>query len=380
MIKKDKLLIVDICPTTLMYKLIFFLKDFFEIKYLILQKEDYNLLDYKNLGVKIDYFDVNKSKKEKIKFFLRLIIERFKGYKFILGNNESNWLTYFLFNIFDSSKKIYYIQDLFLFLLKNQRLRPRIGRVFEKSNLKKADFIIHRGPENQFELVRKDEIKRIKGKKIQFFSCFDRWIIPLNNKDKTKDISLVFVGVCPDYQPALRIPLNNMFEEIAKLGLNVHVYPLYAGGGNKFKKKENKNIIYHDQIPSSLLSKEISKYHYGIASAFYDKNFTDERFIQTGIGNKFLSYLEAGIPIIINEEQKYGAELIKKYNCGVVFKEKEINHLKEILKKQEYTKLLKGVERARKDLLASKNVKKIAQELNKSNINVNLNSRSKYIK
>jgi hypothetical protein len=112
------------------------------------------------------------------------------------------------------------------------------------------------------------------------------------------------------------------------------------------------------------LNKEISKYHYGIATAFFDKNVVDKRFLKTTLGNKFMSYLEAGIPIIINDEMVFHSDLIRKYNCGVVISEEDLPNLKKILKKQNYPALIEGVKKARQDLLMSKNVKKIIEVLN----------------
>lgn len=353
-------------PTSMTYKLLYYFKDYFDITLILLQaKEKNNLLleNYEKLGIKLYFFDPYKNTKEKVSLLMRLLIERLKGYKFVVGKTGPNWHPFLLFKIFNSSKKIYFSYDLFLFLWKNQNTRPWMGRMFEKNSLKNADFIIHKGPKDQFDLVTKDEVKKIKGRPIQFISCFDDWIVPINKK-KTKELSIVYIGICPDKETIFRIPFPEYFKIISNQGINLDIYSIKTAKQHEFTEIKKKNITYHNSMSNKLLNKEISKYHYGSAVAFFDKNIVDDRFLKTTLGNKFMSYLEAGIPIIINDEMEFFSDLIRKYNCGVVISEKDLPNLKKILKKQNYSKLVKGVKRAREDLLMSKDIKKMVQILN----------------
>jgi len=363
--RKKKLLFVDMYPTSLAYKLLYALKEDFDITLIILQEKTNSHLteDYNSLGIKIHYFDVNKKKKELIKFFLKLIAERMKGYDYVLGKSGPSWFSYLIFKIFNSSKKIYFPYDIFLFLWKNQNImRPKLGIMFEKSNLKNADFIINRCEEDETKLLRKDEVKKVNGKVIQFIPCFDDWIVPINKK-KTKELSLVYLGVCPDKEIIFRIPWLDLFNRTSDLGIDQHIYPLKSVEKQEFSKIDKKNVFYHEPLPNKELNREISKYHYGTMISFYDKNIIDERFLKIAFGNKLLCYLEAGLPTIVDDET-IGAEFVRKYNCGVVISEKDIPNLKKILKKQNYPELLKGVERAREKFRMSKNSKKIMEELN----------------
>jgi len=365
--RKRKLLMIDMYPTSLAYKLLYILKDYFEITLIVLQNEknlNHLLEDYNSLGIKIYYFDVNNKKKDLFKLVLRLITERFKGYKFVLGKSGPNWPTYLIFKLFTSSKKIYFPYDIFLFLCKNPRTRPRMGVFFEKSNFKNADFIIHKCPEDVLNLIRKDEVKKIRGKPIQFLPCLDEWMVPITKK-KTNDLSIVYVGAAPKDDPSIRKSWNEVFKQISKQGITVHVYPLKMAKIQEFEKLHEKNIVYHEPISNKTLNKEISKYHYGLGSgAFFDEKLVDERMLKTGLGNKFLSCLEAGIPIIIDDYIKFSMDLVKKYNCGIVVPEKDIPNLRKIIEKQSYAKLLKGVKKAREEFKMSKLSKKLIEELN----------------
>lgn len=352
-------------PISMTYKLIYFLRDYFKITLIVLQeRETKNLLleNYKNLGINVHFFDPYKNKKEKIKLIYWLILERFKGHHFVLGKAGPNWPTYLLFKIFNSSKKIYFPYDVFLFLWKKQNTRPWAGRMFEKSNLKNADFILNKGPETQFNLIRKEEVKKIKGKIIPLVSCFDNWIVPFAKK-KTKELSLVYIGICPDKEPSIRMPFSELFEKISDSKVNLHVYPIKTVEKHGFRKVIRKNVIYHEPLSNKTLNKEISKYHYGICFGFSNREIVGDRFLKTTIGNKIFSYLEAGIPIIVNDEVEFIVNLVKKYNCGVVITENDLPNLKKIIKKQKYSKLLEGVKRVREDLLMSKDIKNMIQIL-----------------
>ena len=365
--KKKKLLLVDMYPhTSLAYKLLFFLKDYFKITLILLRAKDegnLSLENYEEMGVNVHYFDIKKKKVEFARFILKLLKERLKNYDYVLGKSGPNWPTYLVFKIFNSSKKIYFPYDVFLFLWKEKNRRPKTGIFFEKSNFKRADFIIHKGPGSQLKLLEKDGLKNLQEKTIQFFPCLDNWIVPLNKK-KTKKISIVYLGVAPKDDPLFRISWGDVFKQIVKQGIEVHVYPLKMSEIQKFEKLSDKNIFYHKPVSNKILNKEISRYHYGLASgAFFDEKIVDGRMLKTAIGNKFLSCLEAGIPIMVDETVKFPAYLVKKYNCGIIVPEKDLPNLRKILEKQNYSELLKGVERARESMRLSKQKKRLVKEL-----------------
>lgn len=119
-------------------------------------------------------------------------------------------------------------------------------------------------------------------------------------------------------------------------------------------------------LPNDELNKKLGDYQFGIHLFFSDPEKTPEYLIKNPVPNKIFSYLEAGIPIIINDEMEYMADLIRKYDCGIVIEEKNLKNLNSIIKKKDYSKLLNGVNKARKDLMMSKNIKRLIQELEPS--------------
>lgn len=153
-----------------------------------------------------------------------------------------------------------------------------------------------------------------------------------------------------------RISWEDVFLNIASQGIHLHIYPT-----NEIDLQHD-NIIIHKVLPSGELVKEISEYCYGIHLDFFSDKVSDE-FIKTTTGNKVFTYLEAGLPVIINEEMKFMAEFVRINKCGVVIKEKDISNLRKILEKQNYEELLENVEKTRQKFKMSNQIKNLIKKL-----------------
>lgn len=371
---KKKLLIVQQESTALYYKMICVLKNHFDITLIFLTKIEENPMeDYKKLGVKVYSFNLMGQRylkdkkffsgvKEGLKFILSFIrIRYFNKYDFVCAMCGEG-VGYFLFKTTFKIKKIWFPYDFQIFIGgMDRKKRGNFEIKSEKYCFENADFIIHKGPENELDLIKKNEISIIKGKFIQFIPyCFDDWIMPIKKeKDKLKGLHLVYLGTgafSPN-TPYLKIKPKEIFKSILDQSINLHLYPL---GGND--EIPSKYFHVHKVIPNLDLNKIIGEYHYGFCLAFYN-DLLDKRLLKTAISNKLFSYLEAGIPVIINEEIEFSANIVRKYGCGVVISEKDLPNLKKILKKQNYSKLLQGVEKAREELKLSKQSERIINEL-----------------
>ncbi len=288
---KKKLLVVDRFPNTYTYKLLFYLKDYLEITYIMLDKS-WKLEEFKNLGIKIYSFDGKGNKlkklKEALKFAFRIIKERIKGYDFVLAKTAPNWIGYLLFKVFGKSKKIYLPYDIHFMVFKNNLNRSKSEFLFERYNFEHADFIIFKDSKEILTLLKKEEVSEIKGK----------------------------------------------------------------------------SIYMHPPLSNSELSKEIGKYQYGLcSSSMLNLEKLDERFNKTGIASKIFSYFEAGLPIIVDEETEAMADLVRTHNCGIIILNRDWKNLKKIIRKQNYSELLKGVKRIREELNIEKQIKVLIKEL-----------------
>ncbi|MFH1326501.1 MAG: hypothetical protein ABIH59_00040 [archaeon] len=365
-----KMLILDPCPTSMTYKMLYFLRNYFDIRLISLSTK-FNKKDYEELGIPGEVFDFQgrrylrdkkfiKGTLEVLNFLSRMMKLRLSKHDFVLARTEPNLIGYFLFKFFKNSKKIYLPYDISLFRFgQDTTKRSKIDIVSEKYCFQKADYIIHKGPKEEISWIRKSEINNIKGKIINFLPyCFDGWMQPIKKeKDKLKGINLVYIGGVDRDDPRYRIQIKDIFKKIAETGINLHCYSL-----DPVDKELHKRIFIHNPLDNKELNKKMGKYHYGI-NIFFNNNKVDPRWPKTALSNKILSYLEAGIPIIITKEITFMTEIVEKYGCGVVIEEKDLKNLKNILKKQNYPRILKGVEKARKDLLMSKKIKNLIKDL-----------------
>lgn len=123
--------------------------------------------------------------------------------------------------------------------------------------------------------------------------------------------------------------LFDVFEELIKKGFQVEVLhdpnrPLRNEKESLkdfFKlSKRNKNFKLFDGIPPDLYSKKAANYFAGIIlSNIPIQNRIGKNILRGGVGTKFFSYLEAGLPIMVNNEYIYMKKLIEKYNAGLAF-------------------------------------------------------------
>jgi hypothetical protein len=366
---KRRLLVLEIHPTSMMYKILYYLRDYFQIKLISLASpEKFPIENYKKIGIDVECFNISGSKYLKNKkFFIglreifRIIIRLNKLKKnkpdYVFFRNGPDYFGWLLFKIFKSSDKIYFPYDINSFFYKDTRSMPVLDRNFERYCFEVADYIIHKGPKNELDQLSYN----LSGKEIKISpACFDPWIEEIGRKKiSSKTKSIAYVGVFSAQKDLRRsIQWPRLFESIAKQNIDLHIY----SPNDKYIFKED-NIFVHDSLDNAKLNKILGSYDYGFSIDFLNKKLMNKEYFRTTIGNKIFSYLEAGIPVIVNKDLILAARLIKRYKCGIVIEEKDLPNLKEIIEKQNYPQLLKGVERARRELNMKNEVKKLIKEI-----------------
>lgn len=104
------------------------------------------------------------------------------------------------------------------------------------------------------------------------------------------------------------------------------------------------HLVKGKQLDSSVLS----AYHYGFFTLEYTtKNKTLNKY---AIPSKFAFYLEAGIPMLINDQLKSLSRYVKKYQLGIVFGNDDLDRLDEILvnNQKNYGNFVKNIKKFRK--------------------------------
>jgi hypothetical protein len=63
------------------------------------------------------------------------------------------------------------------------------------------------------------------------------------------------------------------------------------------------------------------------------------------MGTKNYTYLEAGLPILVNDEYSYCKELVEKNSIGIAVKSKDLRNIDQILKSVDIYNLKKNVKK-----------------------------------
>ena len=115
-------------------------------------------------------------------------------------------------------------------------------------------------------------------------------------------------GLSPSSHPVKYCGNNQYFDilqQIIKQKIYFHIYvppdkKLYSDYYELGKK--NKYLIVHSYKSQPELQKEMSNYHFGCCLNDFSKTEHTKLFEETSFGNKTSTYLEAGLPIIVNEK------------------------------------------------------------------------------
>ena len=121
-------------------------------------------------------------------------------------------------------------------------------------------------------------------------------------------------------------------------------------------------------------TKEFGKYDFGAILIYYDEEkaeifYKRKVFIEENRGmrvsDRFFTYLEAGLPILISDNYLYGARLVKEYGIGIVVSKNDLNNLSEIINSYDREKLKANVKRARQELSMKRHIGRLINFYNK---------------
>jgi glycosyltransferase involved in cell wall biosynthesis len=192
-------------------------------------------------------------------------------------------------------------------------------------------------------------------------------IPPKTRQLKNEGIHIVYAGaVEPSTLPREHyadLQFHNLIRKITSQGLHFHLYPSPQYEASSLRRylheyieieRVNSLFHYHDPVPPGQTAAELSQYHYG--SLLYMLEDIDEfDFVRMyeeagGIGSKFFTYLEAGLPMIVSSHSTAPARIVQRYKNGIVIEESQLNQLSDNLASQDYEQMNSGVTQAQKSL------------------------------
>ncbi|MBI3893741.1 MAG: hypothetical protein HY303_19655 [Candidatus Wallbacteria bacterium] len=137
--------------------------------------------------------------------------------------------------------------------------------------------------------------------------------------------------------------------------VHLHVYPspYLPFHCPQYEKENRENPFFHlhASVPASQSPTAIAAYDLGwmVADCSRSALFSD-RSVGAIIPLRFFGLLEAGLPIVCAENMASVADLVRKYDCGVVLPRPSPLGLRKLLEAQDFSALRSGVARAREAL------------------------------
>jgi len=301
------------------------------------------------------------SKSGKLKTILRIVNRIPRLYKAkkqlkgstVIGVSEPNTFISYIFHLFRKSTKIYFPYDITYFRYENYNKNSYLERFCEKRNFNKCNGIIHKGPEDELSLLPFNITDKPS---IQFlpYSCI-KSLLPIQDNYLTK-LTLVYVGgVYPSYSFPNFPSTAKIFSKITELkNINLHIYPLnYDQIKNRL---DYSTLNIHEPLYSDNLIKEISKYDYGIYIFNLHKS-KHKKLLSTAFGNKVSTYLEAGLPVIVNNDLSFVSKIIQDNKLGIVINDiNDIENIKKDFDRYEF-------DRARKEFTLEKHFPRMIEFL-----------------
>jgi len=182
--------------------------------------------------------------------------------------------------------------------------------------------------------------------------------LPKNDVPSGGEIHLVYAGVVvPSHLPSKREKPDQIIRVASRLvgsNMSFHIYanPWQFGGKEHYQdyldlERETGKLVFHDSLKVPELQEEISRYHYGCHLHDFSGTLYTTPFVETSIGNKFFTYLEAGLPVIVGSNLKLNAKIAAETGVGVIIDLEDLERLHERLQNVDYAHLKENVVKAR---------------------------------
>jgi len=154
-------------------------------------------------------------------------------------------------------------------------------------------------------------------------------------------IHIVYEGHLDGKRSGGHYDLYDIFREIAKQAIHVHIYPSRESSLYSKLSEDDNFIHYHGHLLPLHLMVEITQYDFGWSGFNVQKN---KAHVDTVLANKTIEYISAGLPVI-SFPHKAQKRFIEKYGVGLVIV--DISDLARKLKARDIVDIKKRVREKR---------------------------------
>ena len=199
--------------------------------------------------------------------------------------------------------------------------------------------------------------------------CIDPWIRPIDrNAKETAKITLAYGGATSSSSAIKYFYGNNIYAESFRTLLSEDMNILFFFDVMKPKllnwvfntqyenlKNKYENFEMIPKMDTKDFIKKLQSAHFGLQIHDFSKTGHNKVFGETSFGNKFFSYLEAGLPIIVSDNLKLNSEYVEDFKVGFSVGIKNLKDIPEIIRSTDYVTYLNNVEINRSSILNMKN-------------------------
>jgi hypothetical protein len=149
---------------------------------------------------------------------------------------------------------------------------------------------------------------------------------------------------------------GSLMETIEKLTAQGIMFTLFNAGdftGTGYEKyfriaEENPFFEYRKALPYDALVREIESHDFGFHCFDYSGCLENRFFIDNSFPSKVFTYLDAGLPVIVNRDFRYVSDYVESNGLGVSIGFSEIGNLKTVLESQRVRSMVESIEEKRK--------------------------------
>lgn len=268
----------------------------------------------------------------------------------------------------DGMKYIHDMQDVYSIYYglepKVRWLRSELPH--ERECLEQADAVVAHSlePNAAYRLFHTPK----KPKNIFFHLGCDEDVFCENTKELGKEIHLVYAGGVAGSHRDPKQYGNTQFHKLIRCfseqKIHFHVYPAPSSQAGDYEEyrhlgKSFPFFHFHESFPQQDLTRELSKYHFGVLPFFREHSDQSDAKLKFATTLKLFNYLEAGIPVLVSADLGYQSWVVRRNRCGFTISRNDLENLHKLLYLIPYSELTGRVIKARKLLGTSLKIKRL---------------------
>jgi hypothetical protein len=242
---------------------------------------------------------------------------------------------------------IHDLQDVRGSYFKKEEVKPKERQELsdEKEAMQHCRALVCHSLEPRRGFVAHDIVQRPDTLYFPLYCDDDAFQKPAEGKNLDGEIHFAYAGgVAGSHRPKRLygiIQFHSFIETLTEQKLHFHIYPSPTNIRADYEEYERMSVDnpyfhFHDPIPQSVLSKELSQYHFGVLPFFHGDSGLSEYKFRYATTLKLFNYIEAALPIVVSRDLTYQSWMVARHRAGIVVDKSDLQRLREIVRLKPY--------------------------------------------